>query len=335
MAIDDTLVEKSGTVFENCSCLFDHTRKNGSNYLNGHCFVSAIVNIPVQCNQGAKYLPVPIGYRMWDKSKSKLQIAAEMVRNAMQVIGKKHQVILCCDSWYPKEPITALPNEYSNLTLICNARIDTALYDLPPEPTGKRGRPKVFGERIRVEALELTDITGTAYSAKAFPAKTRLFGERTIYAIVTKPQQGSTRRLFLCTSDPSELNFKLELVQNPTNAAWTRQNSLFLPLTIYSLRWNIEVTYYEQKTFWSLGDYMLQHRTGIERLVNLISLLFAALRLLPFQSEDFSALSSISTQEARFVLGRLINQQVFFTHLASLPESPFNSSDISAFLKYQ
>ena len=29
-------------------------------------------------------------------------------------------------------------------------------------------------------------------------------------------------------------------------------------MTIYSLRWNIETAYYEQKTFWALGDYPMQ-----------------------------------------------------------------------------
>ncbi|MEE5994027.1 MAG: hypothetical protein V3G42_12430, partial [Oscillospiraceae bacterium] len=33
-------------------------------------------------------------------------------------------------------------------------------------------------------------------------------------------------------------------------------NISFLPLTIYALRWHIETAYYEQKKFWSLGNYL-------------------------------------------------------------------------------
>ena len=38
LCVDDTMVAKAGTRFENVSKLFDHAAHNGSNYLNGHCF---------------------------------------------------------------------------------------------------------------------------------------------------------------------------------------------------------------------------------------------------------------------------------------------------------
>lgn len=98
----------------------------------------------------------PLGYRLWDKSKSKLALAAEMVTQAMHVIGDKHQVILLCDSWYPKAEILTLVEQYDNLHLICNIRSDTVLYDLPPAPTGKPGRPKKRGERLSLEQFVLS-----------------------------------------------------------------------------------------------------------------------------------------------------------------------------------
>jgi len=38
LCVDDTMVSKFGTKFENVSKLFGHAAHNGSNYLNGHCF---------------------------------------------------------------------------------------------------------------------------------------------------------------------------------------------------------------------------------------------------------------------------------------------------------
>ena len=38
LCVDDTMVAKAGTRFENVSKHFDHAAHNGSNYLNGHCF---------------------------------------------------------------------------------------------------------------------------------------------------------------------------------------------------------------------------------------------------------------------------------------------------------
>ncbi len=44
----------------------------------------------------------------------------------------------------------------------------------------------------------------------------------------------------------------------------------YIPLRLYSFRRDIEVSYYEQKSFWSLCAYMVRSRRGIETLVNLI-----------------------------------------------------------------
>ena len=67
ICIDDTMVSKFGLKFENVSKLFDHAAHNGSNYLNGHCFVSLMLCIPVWNHDKISYLAVPLGYRMWQK----------------------------------------------------------------------------------------------------------------------------------------------------------------------------------------------------------------------------------------------------------------------------
>ena len=58
LCVDDTMVAKAGTRFENVSKLFDHAAHNGSNYLNGHCFVSIMLCIPVWKNDRMKYIPL-------------------------------------------------------------------------------------------------------------------------------------------------------------------------------------------------------------------------------------------------------------------------------------
>jgi len=71
----------------------------------------------------------------------------------------------------------------------------------------------------------------------------------------------------------------------------------FLPLTIYAVRWSIEVAYYEQKKFRSLEVYMLRSRSGIERLTNLLTILYAFMTVLPFYDKTFSALSHNNPQQ--------------------------------------
>ena len=59
LCVDDTMVSKFGTKFENVSKLFDHAAHNGSNYLNGHCFVSVMLCVPVWNHDKVSYLSVP------------------------------------------------------------------------------------------------------------------------------------------------------------------------------------------------------------------------------------------------------------------------------------
>ena len=59
-----------------------------------------------------------------------------------------------------------------------------------------------------------------------------------------------------------------EIPLNQTGSAWKQ----FIPLFLFSFRWNIEASYYEQKTFWSLYIYMVRNRKRIEMLVNLINI---------------------------------------------------------------
>ena len=310
LSIDDTMVEKYGEHFENRELLFDHAGHNGSNYLNGHCFVSLMLSIPIFDNGTIRYISFPVGYRMWTKEKTKLAMTADLVTEVMEVIGIKRNVCLLCDSWYPKAEITELPQKYENLAIICNVRHDTALYNLPPTKTGKKGRPRVRGAKLTLEDFDLSAIDGTEYSVGSHSVITKLFGNRPVHAIVTKTKSGSTR-LFICTKSPEQLNFDFNSTELGRASLFAKTDIQFLPLTIYSLRWNIEVAYYEQKKFWSFGSYMLRSKVGIERLTNLLSFLYAFMTLLPFYDSTFLSLASNSPQQSRFIIGMNIWQELF------------------------
>ncbi len=82
-------------------------------------------------------------------------MAADLVAQAMKVIDSERQVILLCDSWYPKAEVVALGEPFDNLEMVYNARVDTALYGLPPAKTGKKGRPRKRGDRIQLDEIGL------------------------------------------------------------------------------------------------------------------------------------------------------------------------------------
>ena len=223
LCVDDTMVAKAGTRFENVSKLFDHAAHNGSNYLNGHCFVSIMLCIPVWKNDRVSYLSLPLGYRMWQKKESKLELAASMIRQVM------------------------------------------------PE----------FQEKI---------------------------GCREIQAYVTATEK------------------------EPLNQTGSDRMK-YIPLFLYSFRWNIETSYYEQKTFWSLCSYMVRSCKGIEMLVNLINICYCAMKILPYQDEQFSEYRTKSVQEFRFELSQGIRSQIFLTNFVRNIETHIKSNVIIKALK--
>ncbi len=60
--------------------------------------------------------------------------------------------------------------------------------------------------------------------------------------------------------------------------------------------WDIEVSYYEGKTFWPMEEHLVCSKEGIERLINLISLSYSAMTLLPYSDETFSGYQSASAR---------------------------------------
>ena len=121
LCIDDTLVSKFGTKFEDVSKLFDHAAHNGSSYMNWHCFVSIMLCVPVWNGNKSVYLSLPLDYRVWKKKEaSKLELAASMVRQVMPSLSGVRNVILLCDSWYAKKNLLCIVDEYENLDIICN-----------------------------------------------------------------------------------------------------------------------------------------------------------------------------------------------------------------------
>ena len=333
LCVDDTMVAKAGTRFENVSKLFDHAAHNGSNYLNGHCFVSIMLCTPVWKNDRVSYLSLPLGYRMWQKKESKLELAASMIRQVMPEFQEKKQVIILCDSWYTKRNLVSIVDEYLNLDLIGNARIDSVMY--APAHTGRRGRPAKHGKRLSVETdFAFSNEKIGDYYIGAHRVITNLFGCREIQAYVTATEkEHGTKRLFFSTIFPEDLQiFCACQEKEPLNQTGSDRMK-YIPLFLYSFWWNIETSYYEQKTFWSLCSYMVRSCKGIEMLVNLINICYCAMKILPYQDEQVSEYRTKSVQEFRFELSQGIRIQIFFATFVKNIETHIKSNVIIKALK--
>ena len=329
LSVDDTTVPKFGKKFDAVSLLHDHACHIGVPYVNGHCFVSLTLSVPVlRPREGnaplIRYLAIPVGYRMWTKERTKLELAGDLVEEMMPLL-KGRQVLLFFDSWYAKSSLMERVLQYPQLAIVCNVRSDSAMYELPPLPNGKPGRPKKRGKRIHLDDFTLSwEMDGMRIGHRL--VLTNICGNRRIHAYVSCTTSGS-RRLFFSTLDPSDLHMSCAWQERKTLRDAPAAGMEYYPLKLYKLRWAIETNYYEQKTFWSLNAYRVRRQTGIEHMVNLVNLVHSSLKMLPYLDEHFAKYKNASPQELRNHLGWQIQREIFFDTLVSKAQTAKNSTD--------
>ena len=142
---------------------------------------------------------------MWQKKESKPEPAATMIRQVMPEFRSRNHVIILCDSWYTKQNLVSIVDEYPNLDLIGNARIDSVMYDPALAHTGRRGRPAKHGKRLLVETdfTFFNEKTGDYYTGVR-RVLTKISGSREVLAYVTATEKEyGTKRLFFSTVFPS------------------------------------------------------------------------------------------------------------------------------------
>lgn len=248
-------------------------------------------------------ISIPLGYRLRSRDENK-QLAAAMVRQAMSAFPEGKRAILLCDSWYPKGAVRQVVVDTPQLEMVANVRKDTCLYDLPPQPTGKRGRPAQKGRPLACQtdfafSLDLGD-----YQIGTRKVLTKLFDEPSGF------------RLFLSTLLPEELGMEEQERAMLCPEVAEEERDALLPYCLYQYRWAIEVIFYEQKTFWSFGNYMVRSRAEIECYVNLLAVVYSAVQLLPYHQKEYAHLRQESSLVKKQLLGTAIQQEVFFVTFA-------------------
>lgn len=98
------------------------------------------------------------------------------------------QIFLLCGNWYSKGCVVGLADDYLNLSIICKARVDTAMYGLPPERTEKRGHPKKYVERLPPEDFMFEFPKTGEWNTDARLVFARLWDERVVMPLSHSPK---------------------------------------------------------------------------------------------------------------------------------------------------
>ncbi|MBZ4664700.1 MAG: superfamily endonuclease [Caloramator sp.] len=144
------------------------------------------------------------------------------------------QVILLCDSWYSKGIIIETVKKYDNLELIAAVRCDTVLYDLPPALTDKRGKARLYGDKIDIKNLSYEKV-GEYYAATK-KVLTNLFEKLPVIITVAVKNLESfdSVRIFISTIAAAILIFSKSTNWEVYLMSLKRIN--YLPYFTYSIR---------------------------------------------------------------------------------------------------
>ncbi len=290
--------------------------------MNGHCVVSMTMSIPQIKNDEIRYITIPLGYKLYDKTCTKLELAKNLISIVMPELSDV-QVIILCDSWFTKKPFLEILDDYDNIDIIGALRSDTVLYDLKPDPTGKRGRPRVKGERLDYKNFNY--IKENDFFVATIKCITNLRVYPITITVTTKDiDTFSSVRLYLSTVTIDDIKIKPEQKDE--------KQTLY---DVYKMRWSIEVMFYQQKLFWSFGSYMVRSKVSIEKYINLIGVAYSAMILLPFISCTFQEYKFYSPQEVKHIIGEAIREELFFSNLLKIEQIKKNLSRIPYLRQYQ
>lgn len=258
VAVDDTLFHRSGKKVWAAGWFHDGSAKGRHQvgYGNNWVVVGVVVTLPVL----DRPVCLPVLARLVRKdttSASRLRLAAQAVAQlAATLPGRTVHVV--ADAAYAGDELRVLP---TSVTWTTRLRKDAALFDLAPPRSGKRGRPRLKGDRLGSLAqlaatATFTPVHVTRYGqpVTVHAATVRclwygVFGPRPVTVVLVREHAGraGTYDLALVTTDLT------------ATAAQVVER--------YAARWSVEVAIEDAKQLFGVGQARNRVKLAVERTV--------------------------------------------------------------------
>ncbi|OAR21850.1 hypothetical protein A8W25_30940 [Streptomyces sp. ERV7] len=254
-AVDDTLFKRSGKKVFGAAWQHDGAAKTPRGTGRGTCFVvlGLIVHLPFL----ARPVCLPVMARLWRPKgeKTKVELAAAMIRT-LSACHHRRRIDIVADAAYHGRPLRGLPE---HVTLTTRLPKNAVLYGLAPPRTGRRGRPRIKGERLGTpadlaETLVFRPFAVTRYqrtdAVHIAERRCLWFGSlhtQTVRVVIVADTIPGRPLLVLVTTDLTST--AAELVAR------------------YASRWSIEVTFAEAREHLGAGQAENRTRRAVERTV--------------------------------------------------------------------
>ncbi len=256
VAVDDTLLKRSGPKVHAASWFHDGSANSGHQvgYGNNWVIAAIVVRLPFL----RRPLALPVGFALVCKdtdAASRLSLGRGLVAAvAAAVPGRIVHVV--ADSAYAGKALRGLP---THITWTTRLRANAALFTPAPPRTGKRGRPRLKGDRLpSLSALAattaFTPTTVARYGATTTVA-TAVIGCLWYGAFGTQPVQ------VILLRDGATTGYDIALISTDLTATPAQV------VARYAARWSIEVAFEDAKQTTGVGQARNRVRPAVARTV--------------------------------------------------------------------
>jgi hypothetical protein len=259
VVVDDTLMRRSGRKVFGASWHHDPLAAGRRRVAWGNNWVvlGVLVALPFVPQ---RTLCLPVLARLWcpKRTATRLELGVELVRLLAERYATR-RIHLACDAAYAGKALRALPEQ---VTVTVRMRADAALFQLPPPPTGRPGRPRSRGDRLP-ELIVIAALTATGWQhalvcryGRTDPVELAVlrclwpgvFGPRPVQVVLVRPPGAAD-------------GYDLALATTDLDASAAEL------VVRYAARWSIEVCFEEARQLAGVGQARNRTRRAVERTV--------------------------------------------------------------------
>jgi transposase len=256
VAIDDTLFHRRGPKVHAASWFHDGSAQGGRKIGFGNNWVIAAIVVRLPFLDRPLALPVSFALVHKGTGDSRLTLARRLVEHLAATMPDR-AIHVVADSAYAGRTLRALP---AAITWTTRLRSNAALYELAPPRTGRRGRPRVKGDRL----APLADL-----------AATTTFNPTVVhrYGATTTVQAAVRTALWYGVFGPQPVQVVLVRDRATTTGygiALVSTDLAATPAQIierYAARWSIEVAIEDAKQTTGVGQARNRLPAAVERSV--------------------------------------------------------------------
>ena len=252
VAIDDTLFHRRGPKVHAASWFHDGSAIGKAKVGYGNNWV--ILAIVVRLGFLDRPLALPVGFALVRKNSddsSRLVLARRLVE-ALSAALPGRRIHVVADSAYAGKALRGLSG---SVTWTTRLRSNASLYELAPPRTGRRGRPRLKGNKLSSLAALATTMAFAPSTVTRYGATTTVSTAvlRCLWYGVLGPQQVQV----VFVRDKSKNGYDIALVTTDLDATAAQV------IERYAARWSIEVAIEDAKQLGGVG----QARNRLERAV--------------------------------------------------------------------